>query len=476
MHKTHQTTHIKLTALLLMALASTSTAEAQPTLLMYGNIDVALDHVRKGSGNLAGNTYLSSVVPSLAATSAAQRGGSFTDTYQLVEGKLRNAYATPSSQRRVTPSIASQNALGVRGSEDLGSGYNASFVLEGQFNSDTGAQGGQDSRMWGRQAYVGLSTPLGEVRLGRQYTPMFYTFAASTVEALGASDLMGFGMVVNSLQNRLDNAVSYWLKNGGFTASVAYSPNGGVASRVSSLRAPVAVVDSPNGQILGGASAGHEASNQGRRGETAGVFINYAVKDGLNISMAWHANKFGDAQVVDALTAMKLVGLDRYQSVALGAKYVTIDSGTVWAMNLFNGKFSNDASSNQNSIQINVVSAGVKHPIRQLAVGAELAYGQFTNFTKGKDMAVMFSGDYSLSKRTKLYTRLGWLRDIGGKAAALDTNTYPAPIGAITPMVTGGPVPILTGFGSTEVPFFAGGGVNIDATARVFAVGVRHQF
>lgn len=451
-------------------------AQAQSTLTLYGNFDVAVDSVHKGQGTIADNSYLTTVVPSLAAAAAAAKGGNYTETFQAIAGKLRSAYATRSTMTRLTPSIASQNALGVQGSENLGAGYKAAFVLEGQFNSDSGAQGGQDSRMWGRQAYVGLTTPAGEVRVGRQYSPMFYTYAVSTVESLGASDLMGFGMVVTSLQNRLDNAVSYWVKDGGLTASAAYSPNGGVDSKISSARAPAAVAGSPNGQILGGLSAGNEAGGHGGRGQTLGLFLNYVLSEGLNVSAAWHANKFGDAQVVDALTAMRLLELDRYQSFAVGAKYIAPSSGTAWGVNLLNGKFINDAGSNQPTIQINVFSAGVKHPINQFAIGAELAYAQFTNFTKGKDMAAMFSGDYNFSKRTRLYVRLGWLRDLGGAPARLETNVYPAPIGTVTPRVTGGPVPILTGFGSTEVPFFAGGGANIDATSRVLAVGIRHLF
>ena len=152
-------------------------SSAHAAINVYGNIDAAVDHVHKGQGSIADNTYLSSVVPTLAAAAAAAQGGNYASTYQLVAGKLRAAYANHSSLTRITPSIASQNALGIQGSEDLGGGYKTAIVLEGQFNTDSGAQGGQDSRMWGRQAYIGLTTPVGEVRVGRQYAPMFYTYA-----------------------------------------------------------------------------------------------------------------------------------------------------------------------------------------------------------------------------------------------------------------------------------------------------------
>lgn len=58
---------------------------------------------------------------------------------------------------------------GVRVSEDLGGGLRANALLEAGLAADTGALG-QGGLAFGRQAYVGLSSPtLGEVRLGRQY-------------------------------------------------------------------------------------------------------------------------------------------------------------------------------------------------------------------------------------------------------------------------------------------------------------------
>ena len=58
--------------------------------------------------------------------------------------------------------------LGI-GKEDLGGGLKAIFVLENGFNVFNGTLG-QGGDMFGRQAYVGLSTAqYGTVTLGRQY-------------------------------------------------------------------------------------------------------------------------------------------------------------------------------------------------------------------------------------------------------------------------------------------------------------------
>ena len=50
----------------------------------------------------------------------------------------------------------------MRGVEDLGGGYRGLFVLEGGLTLDNGGLA-NDGRLFGRQAYVGLTTPVGEV-------------------------------------------------------------------------------------------------------------------------------------------------------------------------------------------------------------------------------------------------------------------------------------------------------------------------
>jgi GBP family porin len=61
---------------------------------------------------------------------------------------------------------------GLRGAEDLGGGLKAIFVLENGFNINSGALG-QGSRLFGRQAFVGLSSSqFGSVTAGRQYDSM----------------------------------------------------------------------------------------------------------------------------------------------------------------------------------------------------------------------------------------------------------------------------------------------------------------
>ena len=64
--------------------------------------------------------------------------------------------------------------IGLRGREDLGGGYGALFALESFLRADTGSAGRTSADAhWSRNAWVGLATPLGTWRLGRQSTPAF---------------------------------------------------------------------------------------------------------------------------------------------------------------------------------------------------------------------------------------------------------------------------------------------------------------
>ncbi|MFC3686517.1 porin [Hydrogenophaga luteola] len=69
----------------------------------------------------------------------------------------------------LTSGGVSGSRLGFKGTEDLGGGLKANFLLEHGFKIDTGMQG-QEGASFNRQAYVGLSGGFGEFKLGRIWT------------------------------------------------------------------------------------------------------------------------------------------------------------------------------------------------------------------------------------------------------------------------------------------------------------------
>jgi predicted porin len=78
---------------------------------------------------------------------------------------------------KVTSGPASSSRLGFKGSEDLGSGLSAFFILEAGYSGDTGAFA-NNNVLFNRQALVGLKSPVGTVMLGRQTTPYHNTLVA----------------------------------------------------------------------------------------------------------------------------------------------------------------------------------------------------------------------------------------------------------------------------------------------------------
>jgi predicted porin len=73
-------------------------------------------------------------------------------------------------------SVMQGNRLGFTGTEDLGGGLKAIFMLENGFNLNSGALS-QNGLMFGRQAWVGLASQYGTVTFGRQYDSI-YDYAA----------------------------------------------------------------------------------------------------------------------------------------------------------------------------------------------------------------------------------------------------------------------------------------------------------
>ena len=110
--------------------------------------------------------------------------------YGTVDLFLHSAKSGPTRVTRMDDGGNAASRLGFRGSEDLGGGLRANFVLEAGLAGDTGAGTIPGPGLaFTRQASVGLSGPWGSVEMGRMYTPMFYAlfradpFSLNTVYA-----------------------------------------------------------------------------------------------------------------------------------------------------------------------------------------------------------------------------------------------------------------------------------------------------
>lgn len=426
-------------ALALTALASGS-ALAQSSVTIYGNIDVSFDHIKKDAGS-----------------------ANYT---ALVGATANGAINGKQSLNRVGPDMSSQSSLGFKGVEDLGGGYKGNFVLEGQMGIDNGALL-RDGRLFGRQAFVGLTTPFGEVRLGRQYAPIFFSSAVITTERFGGTDQFVEGGLTNALNIRWDNAITYSAQVDGFRGQLGFSPNAGVADTVNANRGSAG--GDANGSILGGNNSGASGEKTSGRGRSYGAFGAYNIQD-LTVSLGYGATSFKNVNVgllTSATPPTALFQLGDYKVWNLGGKYVLKDLGLT-----FNGTFGRgtyDVSLatapgaalarsilglETGTLAVSSLVLGTRYDIGAMGFIAQWSEVKFRNEGRGKNQGMTLGAEYSLSKRTTLYTRYAQVKD---------TGTGPAVVFALT--------------GIREVPSL---GLSVppapDGKVSMFGLGIRHNF
>jgi predicted porin len=177
------------------------------------------------------------VVGVLSMSSASVFAQSNVTLFGAVDVGVRHVSNSEGGLASVNSGNNSTSRLGLRGDEDLGGGMKASFWLETTVAADTGAAG-TGSTFWDRRSTLSLSGPFGEVRLGRDYTPMFRAYAGADVFGYVGAAGMGtlynasasnvvsraFGTGTTSLA-RTNNAIQYYTPDslGGFYANLMLS-------------------------------------------------------------------------------------------------------------------------------------------------------------------------------------------------------------------------------------------------------------
>lgn len=158
-------------------------AHAQLSVTLYGVIDEGIDYVSNSGGH---------------------------SLWRMRDGTYDGAYGS---------------RWGLKGTEDLGGGLSALFRLESGFSTENG-QMRQGGRLFGRQAYVGLSdTRFGTVTLGRQYDSVVDYLQPLTAPGQLGGPLVHAGDIDNTDNSfRVDNAIKYASpKIGGLTFGGLYS-------------------------------------------------------------------------------------------------------------------------------------------------------------------------------------------------------------------------------------------------------------
>ncbi len=165
-------------------LACMGTASAQSSVTLYGVVDMNIEYANHvGAVPVASNGF---------------NRGPANDAYRMNSGGV------------------SGSRWGLRGTEDLGGGLKAVFVLESGFNLDTGTSQ-QSGRLFGRQAFVGVQKAgIGQFSFGRQYASMFEALADFSPTAYATQ--YEPAVLQSGANFREDNTVKYTGQFGPVTA------------------------------------------------------------------------------------------------------------------------------------------------------------------------------------------------------------------------------------------------------------------
>jgi predicted porin len=282
---------------------------------------------------------------------------------------------------RVTSGMATQSRWGFRGTEELGGGLAAFFVVEGGIHADNGTST-QNNTLFGRTSIVGLRGKLGSVSLGLQDTPLFTVL----------------NVVVDPLRNGI-------VRSNNLMPPTGFRASNSVLYRSPDINGFTTALMVVAGEVPGKASAS----------SAVGGSFNYS-RGPLNAGIAFH-RKNNDSATVG--------GTDPARNLLLGANY---NFGPL------RGHLGYEINRGPNSAPLNNSAPlfGGLPPVpstdsRDLLLGATIPFGASTVVLTGvhANDRTLRNQDanqfglaymYAFSKRSDVYTSWGTIRNHNGAA------------------------------------------------------------
>jgi len=291
----------------------------------------------------------------------------------------------------------SYSRLGFKGSEDLGSGMKALFVLEqgialnnGMLDLSVANTNPYDFGNYGvfnSQAYVGLSSNVGTLKFGRQFSPLYEAYESIDPfhNGFAANINNFFGTNAENFSNyqRMSNAVIYSTPDNlsGLTGSVAYG--------------------------FGGVPGSTAAQSQ------VGASLAYS-NGGLTVAYAYHqANNEQEMLVPEFST-------DLFKTNFIGAAY---DFGPI----RLHAAFDQNEQGNTFKTQDYLVGLTVPFGANQVFAGYTHKSNKLIADADADQYAVGYT--YSLSKRTGLYAAYTYVKN--QKESEINTNEEGNSVGTI---------------------------------------------
>lgn len=339
----------------------------------------------------------------LAASGAAMAQSTVT-LYGVVDayvGSAKNyAYSntgvlSSTTQTRVTSGGQNGSRWGIRVKEDLGGGLAAIATIEAGINADDGTQA-QSGLAYGRQVFVGLSSGLGTVSLGRQYSAYDDIHGTTSAQLNNGFDVTNAGGANSSLTPALINnvitaptaanvAAFANAAGGGVNAWVGYinaRQNNSIKLQSASFAGFSGAVVYGFGENKNGAATSTALANPGSATYTVSGNLKYA-NGPLLVALAYNEDQITNG-TSDAFTL---------KNTMLG---VTYDAGFAKFFGNYNkAKFSGLDAQDEYAI-------GAAVPFGALTLVGQYAYGKGDDLGKNKGYGL--EAWYDLSKRTRAYT------------------------------------------------------------------------
>ncbi|MEI2415361.1 porin [Orrella sp. JC864] len=177
---------------------------------------------------------LAGTILAAAGAPAAAQSSTRVELYGVIDvGFLHDSDEVNGSSTGVNSGGEAGSRWGLRGAEDLGGGWKATFQVEGGIDMTNG-RSQQGDRLFGRWAYLGLAGPYGEIRAGRQWVLGREWGGAATPFGIawmrsGLGTTFGYNDGDFGSSGIADNMVMYRSPRvGGWEAALGYSfqPNG----------------------------------------------------------------------------------------------------------------------------------------------------------------------------------------------------------------------------------------------------------
>lgn len=332
----------------------------------------------------------------LIALAALAATGAFAQSSVTIYGQVDMGIATlkdevPTGDYKKTGVMSGNqytSRLGFKGTEDLGGGLKANFVLEYELAPD---EKGNTSNLTSRVGTVGLSGEFGALTIGRQVTP--YYVVETAMDLVGNNNNLNNtpGYLVNAHKfnsGRADNAVQYTSPNiSGFTGAIQVSSGTKGAETVTGLTG--------NGSV----GKGYGLSGVYVAGPlVAGVAYDSITNPGTNVA--------GMARITDGVSVAGFgAGSTEVKVWAAGASY---DFGVAKASLAYSDL--TDAKKVGADVKSKGYNLSVAVPFGATTVAANLGRATVSQDNTTFDATItgyQLLASYALSKRTNAYATYG---------------------------------------------------------------------